>query len=352
MKKTNKKIISLLFIVLLTSIFTFGCTSQKKDSEAVGLFDGNSENIVTGSIEAKEVSVNTKIPGRIKKLNIVEGDEIKGGDILVQISSDEIEAKKEQAEAVIKAARASYEAAEGQVTAAKSMLDKAQNGARKQEIAQAQEYVNLMEKTYERVKKLYKKGAVSAQKKDEVSTQLKVAKEKLSMAKEGARSEDINGAQALVAQALAMKQAASGKLEQAKGALQEVEAYLKDTKIKSPINGSITALNANEGELVSTGMSIATITDFENTWVEINIEETKLDKISLNDELEIKISSSPDKVFKGKVVHINRKPDFATKRATNDNGGFDIVTYGVKIKIDNKDRLLLPGMTAFVKLPK
>ncbi|WP_157910270.1 HlyD family secretion protein [Petroclostridium xylanilyticum] len=348
----NKKklIFNLFSLILIIVSFAAGC-AVKNDTET-RVFNPELGIISQGVIEAKEVSINSKIPGKIVKLHIEEGKEVKTGDLLVEISSDELKAKEEQAIAQIEAAKAAYEAAKGQVAAANATLQKAENGARAQEIAQAQAYYDLMAKTYERVQNLYEKGAVSGQKRDEVATQLEVARQQLSIAQEGARSEDKSGAQALVAQAMAMEQAAKGKLEQAQAGLQEVQAYLKDTKIISPINGVITAINSDEGELVSTGMPIATVTDLSSTWVEVKVKETDLEKISLNQEVDVKIPGFSDNIFKGKVVRINQKPDFATKRSTNDNGQFDILSFGVKIELENNSKALRPGMTAFVQFKK
>ncbi|WP_066505439.1 HlyD family secretion protein [Abyssisolibacter fermentans] len=346
------KIYTAIIMCSLMLVMTGCSASLTTENGSMKVFNEEEGLVAQGVIEAKEVSINSKIPGRVKKLLIEEGMDIKADSPLVEISSDELMAKKEQALALVKAAEAAHEAAKGQTVAAKSLLTKAQNGARDQEIAQAQAAYDLMSSTYSRVEKLYEKGAVSQQKKEEVATQLEIAKQTLSMAKEGARSEDISSAEALVTQALSMEQAAQGKLEQANGGLQEVEAYLNDTNIKAPINGVVTEINADEGELVSTGMSIATVTDLQNTWVEVKVKETDLQKISLGQEVNIKIPSYSNDVFKGSVVRINQKPDFATKRATNDNGSFDIISFGVKIKIDNNEKTLRPGMTAFVQFIK
>ncbi|MDI3480654.1 MAG: HlyD family secretion protein [Tepidanaerobacteraceae bacterium] len=345
-----KKTACLAVFVALVSLILTGCGTGK--ATEASLFDEKDGIVSQGVIEAQEVSINSKIPGKIAKLYVAEGDEVKAGDILVEISSDEIKAKEDQAKAMVNEAQAAYDAAKGQLEAAQAMLEKAKNGARKQEIAQAQASYDLWLKTYERVKKLYEKGAVSAQKCDEVKTQLEVAAQNLSMAKEGARSEDISAAQAAVVSAQAMEQAAKAKLQEAKGGLEEVRAYLKDTKITSPISGTVTELDADEGELVSTGMSIATVTDLNDMWVEVQVKETDISKIFLGQRVKVKIPAYPDEIFSGKVVRINQKPDFAVKRATNDNGSFDIQAFGVKIKLDNKNKVMRPGMTAFVQFPK
>ncbi len=336
-----------------------GCSASASGGEGNGsgsagakVFNSAEGIVSQGIIEAKEVSINTKIPGRIAKIYVEEGAEVNAGDILVEIASEELKAKEEQAIALVDAAKASYEAAKGQVDAANSTLAKAENGARVQEIAQAQAAYDLWQKTFDRVQRLYDKGAVSAQKLDEVQTQLEVSKQQLSIAKEGARSEDKSGAQALVAQALAMEQAAKGKLDQAEAGLEEVRSYLKDTKITAPMDGAVTIINSHEGELVSTGMSIATVSDLRNAWVEVKLKETDLEKVMAGQAADVKVPSFSEKLFKGKVARINEKPDFATKRSTNDNGDFDILSFGIKVELDNGDKILRPGMTAFVQFKK
>ncbi|HHW01829.1 MAG TPA: HlyD family secretion protein [Thermoanaerobacterales bacterium] len=350
MPMINRKLVFITLFAVLSAFVLAGCGTGRATD--VSTFDEKDGVVYQGVIEAQEISINSKIPGRIARLHVAEGDEVKAGDLLVEISSDEIKAKEEQAKALVNAAQAAYDAAKGQLEAAQAMLEKAKNGARKQEIAQAQAAYDLWLKTYDRVQKLYEKGAVSAQKRDEVKTQLDVAAQTLSMAKEGARSEDINSAQAMVVSAQGMEQAARAKLQEAQGGLDEVRAYLKDTKITSPIRGTITELSADEGELVSTGMSIATVTDMNDMWVEVQVKEIDLSKISLGQEVKVKIPAYPEEIFSGKVTRINQKPDFAVKRATNDNGSFDIQSFGVKIKLENKNKALKPGMTAFVQFSK
>lgn len=333
-----------------------------------------------GIIEAKSVDINSKLAGRVSEILVDEGDEVKAGDVLIKMECEELLAKKEQAEAQLEAAKAgleasrkeegaaeaAHDAAVGQVKAAQAVLQKAENGARKQEIAEAQAYYDLMVKTFARADNLYKKGAVSEQKRDEVQTQLTLATEQLSIAKEGARSEDKSSAQALVIQAQAMEQAALSKVEQAQagvkasqekvnmaqGALDEVEAYLEASDIKAPIDGVVTSLSSDEGELVSTGLSIAVISNLDDTWVEVKVKETDLSGIKQDQEVPVKIPAFDNRTYTGKVVTINQKPDFATKRATNDNGSFDIVSYGVKVRLDNTSQEMRPGMTAFVQFGK
>jgi HlyD family secretion protein len=285
---------------------------------------GSGDLIIQGNIKTEETDLNSKIAGNIDQVLVEEGQEVKKGDALIIISSDTIEAKKQQAEAATAAAEAQY--------------DKALNGARSQEVAQAKAGYELAEKTYQRIKKLYEQEAVSANTYDQVYAQYTAAKETYEMAVQGAREEDKAAAEALV--------------QQAKAATEEVQTYLDDTVIKAPMDGTVTQMNVNAGELVSSGMPLATLTSNKKPYVEINVKETDLGQVHVGGEVEIAIAAYPDDVFRGKIVNVNQKPDFATKRATNNNGDFDVLSYKVKVEMAGVDKDIYPGMTVMVNLGK
>lgn len=394
-KNIKKLVIALVVIVSALGIM-IGSTK---------IYGGNMESGITqGIVSAKDVSINTKIPGRIVKFYVEEGQNVKAGDPIVEISSEELQAKKAQLEAQIAQANAGVDASqavvdmaegaykvaiekveqagagvkasESQRDMASAVNEKAENGARTQEVAQAESAYNLWKSTYDRAAALYDGGAISKQKLEEIKTQMDVSQQTLNMAKEGARTEDKKAASAqlslaeagilssksLLIQAneasnIALSQvnqanaglvAAQGKLDQAKAGLQEVEVYLEDVVIKSPIDGTVTTINSDEGELVSTGTSIGNVSNLENCWVDVNLDEDKLDGIKEGQVVNVSLSAFKEKTFEGTIVTINKEPDFAVKKATNENGNFDIVSFGVKIILNNLDESIRPGMTAVV----
>ncbi|HVI41683.1 MAG TPA: efflux RND transporter periplasmic adaptor subunit [Anaerovoracaceae bacterium] len=311
--KNNKNLIITIAIILVL------CTAFAVVRTNVA---GHEELVIQGNIKTEETDLNSKIAGVVDQLLVDEGQEVKKGDTLVVISSESIEAKKQQAEAATAAAEAQYQ--------------KALNGARSQEVAQAKAAFDLAEKTYQRIKTLYEQEAVPANTYDQAFAQYSAAKEVYEMADQGAREEDKAAAEALVAQA--------------KAATEEVQSYLDDAVIKAPMDGIVTALNVNEGELISSGMPLATLTSKEKPYVEINVKETDLGMIHIGDQVDITIAAYPDEVFRGKIVNVNQKPDFATKRATNNNGDFDVLSYRVKIELVQIDKDIYPGMTVMVNL--
>lgn len=116
----------------------------------------------------------------------------------------------------------------------------------------------------------------------------------------------------------------------------------------------VTSINSDAGELVSQGMPVLTITDTDNLWAEVKIRESQMGGLKTGQKTLVRVGGEKGQVYAGKISRIARKPDFATKRATNDRGDQDILAYGVKVKITGSklqlgEDLLTPGMTAEVK---
>lgn len=368
MNKVAKIIISMLIV---STTFT-GCKSV---SSMVTSANGTGENIVKpensnlvvqGKVETNEFTINTKIPGNITEVKVSEGAIVKKGDVLIRISSDTLLTKKAQADAAIAAATGQVNAAQAAKAAAMAQYEKAQNGAQSEDIAKAKaaydfakEAQKFAKDSYDRVHALYGQGIVTQQQNDETLNKLKevemkveVAKQTYDQAVKGAREEDKLAAKALVEQADSMIRAAQGQVSQAQAASNEASTYIKDTVITSPTDGVVTTVNPKVGELVSTGMPLVTISQTKQPWIEVNVQEKDLSMISIGKTVNVKLIAYGDKVFQGKIVRINEKPDFATKRATNDNGEYDILSYGVKIEFIKMDKELHPGMTALVDFGK
>lgn len=309
-KRRTEIIVGVIVVVLIVAgSFTF-----------LSKGDSNDDFIVQGNVKTTEIDLNSKLAGNIGEILVKEGDEVKAGDVIIKISSEAVEAKLQQAEAA--------------KAAAEAVAKKAENGARSQEVAQAKAAFDYAQKTYDRMKTLLDQEAISQATFDQVEAQYIAAKETYNMAVEGARSEDVAAADSQVAQA--------------QGAIAEVNSYLEDAQIKAPADGTITSVNVNQGELISTGMPLATLTTKDEPWIEVNVKETDLDKVQEGQHVSVNFPAYPDKKYEGIVTVINKKPDFATKRATNENGDFDILSYGVKITVTGMDKSLYSGMTAMV----
>lgn len=297
---------------------------------------GKTENglVVQSSLEMEETNINTLTGGKVAKVCVKEGDAVAAGDVIAIMDSDTLLAKKQQAQASIKA----YQ---GQLKAAQATYQKALNGASEETLAQAKAAYDLAEATYQRMQVMLEAEAISQSDFDQVATQYEVAKQQYLAAQKGAEPEDIAAAAASV-------EAYQGQLEAAQGALAEVESYLKETSITAPTGGVVTTVNAADGELVSTGLPIAVITSTDKPWISCKVMEDQLGQVSRQQKVKVTFPAYPEQTFTGTVTQINKNADFAVKRATNQNGSFDVVAFSVKVELEETDAELYAGMTAFV----
>ena len=291
--------------------------------------------VIMGQAEATEVRVSGKVPGRIIAYRFAEGDHVKAGDTLVFLDTPEVLAKMQQAEAARSAAEA------------QNM--KARKGARSQEIAGAYELwqkskagLEIARKSFERIENLYNKGVVSAQKRDEAEANYKAmaatekaARSQYDMAIEGARSEDKAAAAALVAQA--------------EGAVAEVESYMKERVLVSPIDGEISERFPEVGELVGTGAPVMNILDMDDMWVSFSIREDLLSSIRIGDEVKGFIRALNNKEIVMKVYYMKDMGTYAAWKATKTTGQYDSKTFEVRARPVEKILGLRPGMSVIME---
>lgn len=289
--------------------------------------------LIQGEVEVKSIKISSKLPGRIEQMDVAEGQQVNKGQLLFVLGTPEVEAKLRQAEAVRSAAGA--------------QSAKARSGARIQEIEGAlslwkksQAGMELAQKSYDRIKNLYESGVVPAQKYDEASANLKAmqttvaaAKAQYDMAIEGARKEDKASAAALV--------------DQASGAVSEVESYISDAKQYSPIDGEVSTVIAEAGELIGAGYPVITLLDMNDMWVSFNIKENLLPKIKIGSVLKAFVPGV-DGYVDLKVDYMAVQAEYATWSATRTKGDFDIRTFEVKARPQSRIPGLRPGMTVTV----
>lgn len=294
--------------------------------------------MLQGQAEATEVRVSGKVPGRIDKFMVSEGTTVNKGDTLVLINSPELNAKLMQATSAEDAANAQNQ--------------KANKGARAEQIAGAYELwqkaevgVKLADITYKRVQNMYNESVIPAQKRDEAEANYqaaiatsKAAKSQYDMAINGAEKEDKLAARALV--------------NRAKGAVSEVESYLTETMLVSPISGEISDIFPKQGELVGSGAPIMNVVDLNDMWVVFNIREDLLTNIKVGKELDAVVPALGNKSVKLKVNYIKAMASYATFKATKNNGGFDVKSFEVRAVPVAQVEGLRPGMSLMVDYGK
>lgn len=316
---------------LLISVIIFGAV--------IGLslyfFNQKEPVYLQGQVESKQINVAPKVPGRVKKIYVQEGENVKEGQLLLELESTEIDAKMAQAQAAKAAATA--------------QSNKAQNGARAEQIQgaynlwqQAKVASELAEKTYERVSNLFKDKVIPEQKKDEAYTKMQAMKKQeraaysqYQMAKNGARIED--------------KEAASALVAKAEGAISEVQAYKEGAKVYAPAAAEIQEIIPNQGEIVNAGYPVINLIDTNDTWVIFNIREDKLNNYKVGNKFTATVPALGNKSIELVVNHIAAQGDFATWNATKANGDFDRKTFEVKARPTTPIKDLKPGMSVLVE---
>lgn len=301
----------------------------------------------TGSVEAETLKASFKVAGRIEKLLVKEGDRVEKGQELAVLDSTEIRAKVAQARGAYQAAKAQADQAQMAVAMTRQQVE-AKISQVKAKVSQAKTDLKNAQQTYDRVSALHSSGVASDAQFDEASNNLEAKKSQLAEAEAGL--DEAVAAKSSVEVAQAKYEAALGQCAQAEGALAEAEAYLENTHLKSPISGYITEKYLDQGEMCNAGTPVLEISDLENTYVKVFFSETKVGRIKLQQEAEVKIDAFPGKVFKGKVTWISNAGDFAVKKAVNDLNQHDLRSFEVKVVLPNPDLVLKPGMTAAVEI--
>jgi len=293
------------------------------------------KEIVTGMVEVDEIDIASKIPGRIDSLFVREGDMVIKGQVLAKLQSKEIDAKVEQARGAMEAARAK--------------LDMATNGARPEEkkavekqYMQTVHQYELAEKTFNRIQKVYQDSVISTQERDQVEFQYMAAKEqmeaasaKYQMVLKGAREEEIRGAQ--------------GLFHQAENAYAEAKAYQGEAELVSPIDGQISNKIASAGEITAAGYPLFTVINPDDVWIVVQLREDKIEHVKMGGSTRAVVPALGKDKHRFNVTHIAAMADFATWKATNQKGDFDLKTFEIHLRPEKPIPGLRSGMTARVE---
>lgn len=290
---------------------------------------------IQGQAEITEYRVSSKVPSRILKFYVSEGDSVQVGDTLVVLEAPDVMAKLTQADAM--------------ETAAKAQDEKVLKGARVQQIQAAYEMwqkakagVDIAEKSYKRVKTLFEQGVMTAQKMDEVTAQRdaavateKAAKSQYELVREGAEKED--------------KVAAAAMVSRAKGGVAEVESYVKETVLTAQLPGQIMEVYPQIGELVGSGAPIMSVGVVNDLWVTFQVREDLLEDLAVGAECTAFIPALNKKEVRLKVNYMKDMGSFATWKATKTTGQYDLRTFEVKAVPLQPVKGLCAGMSVILE---
>jgi len=313
------------FVLFITMYFFHGCGNKEQRSS----FEA------TGTIESKNITISSKVVGEIEALRFDEGDQVKQGDTLILIDNESstIQLKQAEANRIISVLQ----------------LELLKNGARREDIIQAEEMLNQAETNYNqatidknRMQELFDSQSISKKQLEDFITKYEVtlaqynsAKENLTKMRNLARPEEIKQAEAKYKQSLANEEL--------------IRKYIRDSYVVSPINGYIVKKYVEEGENVNAMSSLLKISDLSVVELMIYVSEEELGKVKLGQKAEVSVDAFPDKTFDGTVTFISPEAEFTPKNIQTKDERTKLV-FGVKIKIPNPTLDLKTGMPADAKV--
>jgi HlyD family secretion protein len=295
---------------------------------------GKTDETIQGEVDVTEFRVSCKLPSRVVEIRVKEGDYVHVGDTLAILEVPEVDAQKRVAEA-----------AESATQAISNMTNE---GSRKEAIQSAYQVMqqakaaeDIAHKTYTRMQNLYDEGVMSAQKRDEAfsaykaaEAQVKVTTEQYKIALEGARKQE--------------KEVAEKNVLAAKNNVDVINSLLRETVQVSNVEGEVSDVYPQEGELVGSGSPIMSINILSDLWGTFNVREDQLNGLKVGDVITA-FSPAFNKSLKMKVYYIKDEGSYAVWKATKANGQYDLKTFEVKARPLKKFDGLRPGMSLVIK---
>ncbi len=319
---STHSILMMKSVMLLTVMLYLAGCAKKEDSNTIS---------GSGTIEATEVNVASKIPSTITELRVDEGSAVNVGDTLAIVDHANLDLQLKEANA--------------NIAAVQSQVALLRHGARSEDIHAAQDAVTqadanlkLAEADMTRINGLLAAGASTKEQRDQTQTRVDVARAQLASAKSNAakvqnitRPEDLQQVQA--------------RLQQAQATRDRVQQTINDCFITSPLTGIVTHKVVEKGEVVGAGATIVTVTETDKVDVMIYVSEEELARVKLGQRAKVTIDGMPGKTFDGKVAYISPEAEFTPKNIQTKDDRIKLV-FGVKVEVPNTGDQLKRGLPA------
>ncbi len=343
-------------------------------------------NHVSGSIEADEIRVGSRIGGRVSAVHVVEGQRVKQGQQLVELEPFDLLEREQEAAMSLAALEADYQRlsagfrpeeiaqAQARHDQFKARYDLLVAGPREQEIEAAKGRVEIAEseetlsqQNYLRSKQLIDKKAISQAEFDTVVEQLDgaramlaVRKQELALLLAGTREEEQREAKARVDEAeqawQLMKNGyraeeiakAKAARDAAQAALDLIREQKKELVITCPIDGVIEALDLQKGDLAPAGAPVLSVMDDSHLWIRAYVPQNRIG-LQVGQKLSVTVDSFPGQAFQGQVSFISRQAEFTPSNAQTPEERSKQV-FRIKVNLLDTSPRLRPGMTADVWL--
>jgi multidrug resistance efflux pump len=315
--------------------------------------------VLTGIVTTNDVIVSAQIAGQVAQLRVTEGDPLKKGALVAVLRPDELRADTayytQNVEGLSSQVRESEAALRFQKRQLADQIAQAEStlASSEAQVAAAAADLENARLLHQRTQNLSQQGVVSPQELDQARTAANAAQAKLDALKKQVEAQRSTVALARSnAEQVNVRQNQVRTTEhlQAAAAAQQTKAdvRLHYTEIASPIDGIVDVRAVREGEFVNPGQPIVTVINPDDLWVRVDVEESYIDRIRVGDTLQVRLPSGVER--QGTVSFRGVDASFATQRDVSRTKR-DIKTFEVRLRMDNADRRLAVGMTAYVLLP-
>ncbi|MBI2618960.1 MAG: efflux RND transporter periplasmic adaptor subunit [Ignavibacteriales bacterium] len=294
------------FPALMLAAFLSGCSNE------------HGEIITeTGTLEATEVTISAQVNGTLRSVRAMEGSIVREGDTLAVIDDTEWKYQLQQAEANLKAVEAQY----------RLTLE----GAREEDLIQADANYKSAKSDLQRMEELHKTRSVSEKQLEDARTRFTLAEQTFRKLKEGSRREEI---------ALA-----GARREQAAAQAAQLRKKVRDCTLTAPTAGTIITRFVEPGELVGPGSAVVRIADLTSLTMKIYVSQTILPRVQLGQQASIAVDGFEDRSFEGVVIHISSTAEFTPKNIQTKEERVKLV-FAVKLNVANPDGTLKAGLPA------
>ena len=324
-KSAAIKAIGLMVFILLLGFIAFGLWKSYQPKEIE----------LQGRVEADTIHVSTKVPSRIEEIYVHDGQKVSKDQELVRLFSPEIDAKKQQALAALQSAKALQSTAERG-----SQQENIDSLYANWQSLKAQEA--LAKTTYQRGANLFKEGVISRQRRDEMqaaalsTSQLtEAAYQQYARAKRGSTPQQLSSADAQV--------------QIAQAAVAEANALAAETKLRSPIDGTVSKTYGKVSELVAMGVPVVSILQDDDLWVSVNVREDLYAQIYKAKSMDGFIPAL-NQTATFKIKTIDAEGEFATIKTTRQTGGYDIRSFKIHLAPVQPITDLKVGMSVLFKI--
>jgi HlyD family secretion protein len=341
MMKLNRKTILQVGGVVLIALAVWGVWTLMQPK---GLPDGFATG--NGRLEAVEIDVSARTPGRIDQILVSEGELVRAGQILVRMDLSVLNAQLAEADARAQQARTSVAAAQSLVAQARSQAASAQAG-----VVQREAELEAARRRLSRSSDLAREGAASQQETDDDQARVRGAEAALNASRAQAAA-----AGAAIETAQSQVSAAAASVEAAEAAAARIRADIADSELKAPRDGRIQLRVAQEGEVIGGGGRVLNLVDLTDVYMTFFLPEQAAGRVGLGSEVRLVLDAAPDRPIPATISFVADVAQFTPKTVETESERQKLM-FRVRARLDpallraNLDHVKtgLPGV-AYVRL--